>query len=287
MDGYNWLYYFLSEAERMPVLMRLLVNHTFNFNLVPLVLLLFLLAACQGGDQSPDATISVDHTQAGLATSSTTPLPSATWTVLPTYTSTATLTMTETPLPTSTPSPTITATSTSEYPQIRVLEQANCRYGPGKAYLYAHGLYEGDTGEVHGRNYSGTWLWIKPWNLDWHCWAAASVTDFSVDIKDINIVQTRLPKSTLYGPPDEVQAVRVGDTVQIAWSAVWMTEDDYRGYLIEATVCQNGGLIPIAIHIDGTYVEIQDETGCSGESKGFLYTVEKHGYTDPVKIPWP
>lgn len=285
MDIINPINY--TVVESITIVMRLFANHTNHLHWIPLAFLLFLLAACQGFDPSPDPTISVDHTQAGLATSTTTPLPSVTWTVLPTSTSTATLTVTETPLPTSTPSPTITATSTSEYPQIRVLEQANCRYGPGKAYLYAHGLYEGDTGEVHGRNYSGTWLWIKPWNLDWHCWAAASVLEVSGNVKELNVVQTRLPKSTLYGPPEEIQAVRQGDIVQIAWSPVWMTEDDYRGYLIEATVCQNGSLIPIAIHIDGTQAEIVDEAGCNGESKSLLYTVEKHGYTDPVKIPWP
>jgi len=27
-------------------------------------------------------------------------------------------------------------------------KQANCRYGPGKAYLYAWGMYTGDTAEV-------------------------------------------------------------------------------------------------------------------------------------------
>jgi len=165
--------------------------------------------------------------------------------------------------------------------------QANCRYGPGVAYLYAHGLYPEDRGQVHGRNYSGTWLWIQPENLDWHCWVAASVVEVDSDVMQVNVVQTRLPKSTLYGPPDQIQATRNGDIVTIAWSPVWMTEDDYRGYLIEATVCQAGRLVPIAVHIDGTKVEITDEKGCNGSSKGILYTVEKHGYTDPVEIPWP
>jgi len=165
--------------------------------------------------------------------------------------------------------------------------QANCRYGPGTAYLYSHGLYEGDAGEVHGRNYSGTWLWIQPFNLERHCWAAASVLDVTVDISQVNVVQTRLPKSTLYGPPEEVLAVRNGDVVLVRWSSVWMTDDDYRGYLIEASVCRSGTLIPIAVHIDGTSVEITDEQTCDRGSSGILYTVEKHGYTAPVDIPWP
>ena len=107
------------------------------------------------------------------------------------------------------------------------------------------------------------------------------------DVKEVNVVQTRLPHSTLYGPPEEVVAQRNGDIVVIRWSAVWMTEDDDRGYLIEADVCQNGAFFPIAVHTDGTQIEIMDEEGCTGTSGGILYTVEKHGYTDPIDIPWP
>jgi hypothetical protein len=165
--------------------------------------------------------------------------------------------------------------------------QANCRYGPGKAYLYSHGLYTGDRVEVHGRSSSGSWLWIKPENLDRHCWAAASVLEVSGDVKALAIIQFQLPKSTLYGPPTDVRAVRDGDLVTVYWEPVWMTEDDYRGYLIEATICQGGQLVWMAVAIDGTSYEFTDEHSCSGTSSGQLYTVEKHGYTDSVEIPWP
>jgi hypothetical protein len=165
--------------------------------------------------------------------------------------------------------------------------QAFCRYGPGKAYLYSHGLYEGDRAEVHGRNYSGNWLWIKPENLDRHCWVSASVVEISGDIKTVVVAHTKLPHSTLYGPPEHVDAYRDGDRVKVTWEAVWMTEDDDRGYLIEATICQNGALIPVAVHTEKPVYEFTDQAGCSQPSGGKLYTVEKHGYTDPVPIPWP
>jgi hypothetical protein len=165
--------------------------------------------------------------------------------------------------------------------------QANCRYGPGTAYLYAHGLYEGDHGEVNGRNYSGTWLWIQPDNLDWHCWVAASVVEIQGDINTIVVHRSSLPYSTLYGPPGDVHASRDGDQVVVSWKAVWMTDDDYRGYLIEATVCQNGNLVPVAVQTDRTSYAFSDESNCNGESGGRLYSVEKHGYSDPVPIPWP
>jgi hypothetical protein len=165
--------------------------------------------------------------------------------------------------------------------------QANCRYGPGTAYLYAHGLYEGDRGEINGRNYAGTWLWIKPENLDWHCWVAASVVEITGDIGTVVVHRSSLPHSSLYGPPQNVQASRDGDRVVISWNKVWMTEDDDRGYLIEATICQNGNLISVAVQTDRPRFEFSDQQNCSDGSGGRLYTVEKHGYSDPVTIPWP
>jgi len=165
--------------------------------------------------------------------------------------------------------------------------RAFCRYGPGKAYLYSHELKVGDQVEVHGRNASRTWLWVKPYNLERRCWAAASVLQANGDISTVNVVTTRLPKSTLYGPPESVDAWRDGDDVTVEWEEVWMTEDDFRGYLIEATVCQNGNLIFVAVQTNENSITITDESSCSGSSEGKLYTVEKHGYTDPVDIPWP
>ncbi len=168
-----------------------------------------------------------------------------------------------------------------------VLEQANCRYGPGQAYLYSHGLYAGDKAVVDGRNGSGRWLWIQPENLDRHCWAAASVLEVTGEVETLPVVTSRLPQSTLYGPPQEVWAERDGDRVVVSWEPVWMTEDDDRGYLIEAVICQGGNLVPVAVHTDNPSYEFTDEQTCSGASGGKLYTVEKHGYTDPVEIPWP
>jgi hypothetical protein len=66
-----------------------------------------------------------------------------------------------------------------------------------------------------------------------------------------------------------------------------MTTDDDRGYMIEANICQNGNLIFVVVAIDGTSHTFTDESECSSDSGGKLYTVEKHGYTDPVSIPWP
>jgi hypothetical protein len=42
--------------------------------------------------------------------------------------------------------------------------------------------------------------------------------------------------------------------------------------------------LPDQYHTSYTFT---DGPGCSQPSGGKLYTVEKHGYTSPVDIPWP
>jgi hypothetical protein len=131
-------------------------------------------------------------------------------------------------------------------------------------------------------------VWFKPDNLDRHCWAAASVMQISGDVKSVTIAPVNLPMANdLYSSPENVQATRDGNEVRVTWDKVDMTDDDRRGYLIEATICQNGGRVSIAVFTEETSYEFNDDTNCDKESNGKLYTVEKHGYTDPVSIPWP
>ncbi|HEX2979060.1 MAG TPA: hypothetical protein VHO48_02240 [Anaerolineaceae bacterium] len=256
-----------------------------------MILIIVALAGCGGSaPQAPTATETPLPTETAAPSSTPvptdTPAPTATLTVTPEPT--ATLAPTETATPAASDTPEISPTPTKDYPDLVVNQtQAFCRYGPGKAYLYSHALYEGMRMEAHGRNSTGNWLWVKPENLNRHCWSAASNFDITGETKTLPVVTTELPKSTLYGPPTAVYAHRNGNTVTVTWPAVWMTEDDYRGYMIEANVCQNGAFIFYAVAIDGTSVDIVDEPGCAGESGGKLYTVEKHGYTDPIKIDWP
>ncbi len=165
--------------------------------------------------------------------------------------------------------------------------QAFCRYGPGTAYLPAADLYEGDHGIVWNRNYSGTWLWVRFDKLHYACWVAASVLAIDGDVFTVLVYFPPLPKSTLYGPPENVQAQRNGDQVLVTWKKVWMTEDDFRGYMIEARICQNGFLIDVAVQTNSPSYTFNDSQDCNNSSSGKLYAVEKHGYTDPVNIPWP
>jgi len=258
-------------------------------------MLSLLLVSCGPNNQDNIPTSVPIQTEAAsktaLPTETSTPIPSDTATITssPTETNTPTITQSPsiTPSPTISPSPTITLTPTFDYPDITVQMTAHCRYGPGTAYLHAADLYTDDRGQLWNRNYQGTWLWVKFEKLHYACWVAASVVSVEGDIFSVVPYFHPLPKSTLYGPVQAVIADRSGDTVTVLWDEVWMTDDDFRGYLIETQVCQNGFFIDVAYHTEKTAMNILDEQTCEQKSSGKLYAVEKHGYTNPITIPWP
>lgn len=103
----------------------------------------------------------------------------------------------------------------------------------------------------------------------------------------VPVIPPRLPKTTFAGPPGNVQAVREGRMVIVTWDPVILSDDKRRGYLLEVSVCQNELRVPLIVHTDDTRYEFEDEQACDGQSSGLLYTAEKHGYSDPVQIPWP
>ncbi|MBN2046597.1 MAG: hypothetical protein JW750_02040, partial [Anaerolineaceae bacterium] len=76
----------------------------------------------------------------------------------------------------------------------------------------------------------------------------------------------------------------------ISWNPVKMTEDDDRGYLIEAWVCQDGRYLWWPVSFPNQYTTsytVKDQAGCPLPSSAVIYTVEKHGFSEPVTIPWP
>jgi hypothetical protein len=108
-----------------------------------------------------------------------------------------------------------------------------------------------------------------------------------IALKELNLQSIG---SNMYGPPRGVTAVRVDNEVIISWNQVKMTKDDDRGYLLELFVCQGGNYIWWTDSYPDQFTtsyEIRDEAGCVVPSSGMLYTVEKHGFSQPVTIPWP
>lgn len=250
-----------------------------------ILLILMFVSACARFTQPPTSTI-----PPATATIESTETPEATFTSTPTRTATSEPTATQTP--TIELSPTVTATPTFDFPSVTVNQQARCRYGPSVAYLHAADLYAGDAGTVRGRYIYSNWLYIKFDKLNYFCWVAPSVVDVVGDVSTVAYKELNLQSigSNMYGPPGNVTAVRDASRVIINWNKVEMTLDDSRGYLLELFVCQDGNLLWWTDSYpdqDSTSYTVKDEAGCAQPSSGKLYTVEKHGFSEPAIIPWP
>jgi hypothetical protein len=263
------------------------------------VLALVILTGCGLEQAQPGASLLESSTPAELEatnTATSTPIPSSTNTPSPSPTASSTpspsSSATITPTPTITPTASITPTPTFAFPQVEVNKQAHCRYGPSTAYLHAADLYPGDTGSVRGRFAYSAWLYIKFDKLSYFCWVAPSVVDVSGDISTVWLTEPNLQRvgSNMYGSPQNVQASRSGEQVTISWDQIHMTEDDDRGYFIEAWVCQEDRYLWWTVSFPDQYTTsytVTDQAGCPAASRGQIYTVEKHGYSHPVDIPWP
>lgn len=252
-----------------------------------ILLVLLLAAACtpSSGQQATPTVLPVTRTDTAVPDTET-PVPTVT------YTATETLLPTVTLTPTIVPTSTVPATPTFDFPAVTVNKQAHCRYGPSVAYLHAADPYPGDTGTVRARYMYGNWLYIKLDKLEYFCWVAPSVVDVRGEVSKLGYKELNLQSigSNMYGPPKGVTAVRNGNEVLISWEQVKMTTDDDRGYLLELFVCQDGAYLWWTDSYPDQFTtsyEVRDEPGCSAPSSGKLYTVEKHGFSDPVEIPWP
>jgi hypothetical protein len=251
-----------------------------------IILLIFLfVSACVPSTQQPTATEPLV-----TATENSTDTPEATSS--PTRTATSEPTITFTPTIELSPTAAQTATPTFAFPSVTVNKQAHCRYGPHVAYLHAADLYPDDTGTVRGRFIYSNWLYVKFDKLNYFCWVAPSVVDVVGDVSTVAYKELNLQSigSNRYGPPGNVTAVRDGNHVTISWNRVEMTFDDDRGYLLELFVCQDGVFYwwPDSYpDQDSTSYTVKDEAGCAQPSSGKLYTVEKHGFSEPAIIPWP
>lgn len=253
-------------------------------------LVLLFASACTFPAQQATATATAPAPTATAEVPTDTP--TATQTFTPTTAPTETLTATLIFTPTTTFTPTVTATPTFAFPTVTVKQQAHCRYGPSKAYLHAADLYPGEAGSVRGRYIYSKWLYVKFDKLKYFCWVAPSVVEVVGDISTVAYKELNLQSigSNQYGPPHDVTAVRDGNKVTISWARVEMSKDKDRGYLLELFVCQDTYLLWWTDSYpdqSSTSYTVRDEEGCAQPSSGKLYTVEKHGFSEPAIIPWP
>ena len=278
-------------------------------------LLLALMVSACGAQPTPTArvetlvqtvqvTVEVTSEVTRQVTSEVTRLVEVPVTITPSPTPDISLTPSLTASITRTPS----LTPTPDAPVVTILVHAACYYGPGSAFLYYYGLNETSWMEVIGRmpsnpntDLKNIWLWVQGvhgWNP---CWVKNEFVRFNDggDITthpDIPIVAfNSLPYSRLYRGVEGVTAERVGTRVEILWGAMWMTEDDYRGYTVEAWLCVDGQLNytplqwfpPLEDNVGTMGIFVTDEPGCLVPSSARIYAVEKHGFTNFRVIPWP
>jgi hypothetical protein len=206
---------------------------------------------------------------------------------------TPTLTLTPPPTTEATKTPTQSSTPslTPTYAILRgtVLEQSNCRYGPGAAYLYKYGLYRDNTLDVIGRNETGTWIIVQAIGGNNPCWLKAVLMNIHGDVMSVAPGALPLPESPYYGPVTGAASVRNGNTVNISWNPISLRAGDdseQYPYLIEAWLCRGGKLVFEPIGSWETSIRVEDEPGCAEPSHARIYGVEKHGYTAWVTIPW-
>jgi hypothetical protein len=229
------------------------------------------------------ATASATLTPTDTLTPTLEPTSTRTQTPTPSQTHTPTASFT----PTESPTPTLSLSPTFSLPTGVVLKQSICHYGPGGAYLYADGLYPGDTVVINGRNYNTSWLYVQSDKSGRYCWISATLVQASGDISKLKVTPTNLPYTDSIGPPTNIQGTRQKNTVTISWDQIHVNMVDARGYLIEVTICQNGLRIPVIQQTDGTSLVFTDESGCSKPSGGKIYSVNARGYSSPAVIPWP
>jgi len=288
---------FITKGHGLKI--KMLHKGKLFFSFFMLVLLLVGTSACSlfesiGQAQVTDtATVPPELMDTTSPTDTSTDTITTTSTETMTPTNTQTLTMTLSPTVTDTPS--MTPSPTFDFPDVEVnVAAAHCRYGPSKSFLHAADLYQGDHGEVRGRFLYSDWLYVKFDKLDYYCWVSPYVVDLTGDISNINYQEPNLQlvgSFDLYTPTQNVRAYRKGDEVTITWDQVTMTEDDDRGYLIIAWVCQNSAYLWWTQSFENQFTTsytVTDDGTCGGlQTSGMIYTVEKHGFSEPITIPWP
>ena len=233
--------------------------------------------------QTPTLTFTLTHTPTLTSTSTATQ----------TLTATATATLADTLTPSSTATPTETATPTATPTEEGAVATgnttvANCRLGPGTAYLESGVTFkEGMKAVVEGRNQNadGLWLWVQIENVAFHCWIHGSVADLNVEVSSIPYIPANVPTNGSVPPPTGVKATRSGSTVTVSWNPAPSSVD--LGYLLELGICTNGLLYNTAYSTKATAFNVTDDENCGGASFGTLRTSNKLGYSTAVNIAWP
>jgi len=106
--------------------------------------------------------------------------------------------LTSPPAPVSTSSPTPAPSG----PSLTLVQNANCRAGPGTAYEALEVILNGLTVPIEGRNHDSNWFWVAEPDGSGHCWISAVAGQVHGDLSQVQIVSAPpLPQPDSV-PPD-------------------------------------------------------------------------------------
>ena len=117
---------------------------------------------------------------------------------------TATLTPAPEQLLTATPAQVSTSTPTPapSGPSFTLVQNANCRAGPGTAYEALEVILNGLTVPIEGRNQGSSWFWVAEPDGSGHCWISTVAGQVHGDLSGVQIVSAPpLPQPDSI-PPD-------------------------------------------------------------------------------------
>ncbi len=229
------------------------------------------------------------------------PFPTLASTLLPSETPTQTPvpapseTPTETLIPSPTFSPIPSETATPVALRAEVLEQANCRYGPGAPYLYKYGLVKGSNLEVIGRREDGEWIYVQAIGGGNPCWVKTPLMQVNGAVQSLEVyypAKAPLPQSPYYPATAFAIGTRSGNQVTVTWQDVPLRagdeeDENMQHYIIEVWRCEAGQTLFEPLATNDLSITFTDEPGCGQPSHGRVFVQEKHGFAGPTEIVWP
>jgi hypothetical protein len=138
---------------------------------------------------------------------------------------------------------TATITATPPLPIFTLLQNANCRLGPGTAYDADDVILQGVSAVIEGRNQDTSWFWVKKASGAGHCWVSASVGTASGSWQVVPIIAAPADST----PPEisDLSANPATISVQTQCGATPPTT------LINARVTDAGGVARVVARVSG------------------------------------
>jgi hypothetical protein len=142
-------------------------------------------------------------------------------------------------------------TATPPAPSFTLLQNANCRLGPGTAYDSADILMQGVSVVIEGRDQDNAWLWVKKPSGRGQCWVSASVGMASGNWQVLPVISAPpLPVTVTPADltPPEISNLSANPTLVSVQTQCGGTPPTT---LIRARVTDSGGIARVIARVSG------------------------------------